>query len=176
MEIWDFSLIDSAKDNTENIRKRIEQEAAKLTQHTKGKVCAEFAVIYRSQTLDAVSNALSGFVKPIEKTAYSKSDDLKDASNLYQVLNYGFEIHNSVYKYRLFEVKIAPDYPIDMWVDSDVFLDELNQFRTMDLLEIQENKNKIVISNEADFLDCFRLIVNNRKVVHIISKLMSATE
>jgi len=176
MEIWDFSLIDSARDNTESLRKKIEEEAAKLTQHTKGKVCAEFAVIYRYRTLTAVSEALSEITKPVESTAYPHSNDLQDASSLYQVLNYGFEIHNDVYKYRLFEIRIAPDYPIEMWIDSDIFRDEINEFREMDLVEIQENRNMIVVSNEADFLVCFRLIVNNRKVVHIISRMMSTND
>lgn len=173
MDIWDFSQISSAKDHTESIQKLIVEEAEKLSKFTKGKVVAEFAIIQRYSGIKAMAEFVSSVAKPSEIISYPQSDDLKDANILYQIYNYGFEIHNDVYRFRLFEIKMSPDFPVEIWVDSDIFHDEVKSFKTMGI--VQESNSKIIVSNEADFVDCFQLMLNNRKVAYIVAKMIATS-
>lgn len=176
MSLWDFSDVQPLEENsTDSIKNLVKRECEALKKFSKNKVFAKFGKI------KSVSDALAGIEAIANVLQIGEIDDpdgvstssLDNANKLYGVTRYGFEIYNSHYKFRVFEVSITPTYPITLSLDSDIYGDEKNKLS--EYCGINEAEG-LVISSVEDFTACFEIIINNRKVKYIISRMIGMND
>ena len=170
MSIWNLENLPSANDDTAGVKKIIAEETQALKKFSVGHVYAKFGKI------KSISVAMAGFANIAERVVSGEIEDtdtrnLADANSLYQVTRYGFEIYNKTYRFRLFELDMSPNYPIRMKIDSDILKEEYNNLLVY--CSFDEKTSELVIDNENAFFDCFRIVINNHKVLYIIAKMMN---
>ncbi len=170
MSIWDFSKVKSIEDCSKYVKEVILSEAERLNEFTKGKVIAEFSQIQASNNpVRPAPTVLGVFADKIVN--YENASSLKDASKLYNDENFGFEIHNKSYKFRVFEIKISASFPMEIKIDSDIYTDEVENLRSIGA--VPSINNTISISSKDILVNSLACILNNRKVMYIISRMLS---
>lgn len=161
--LWDIPTDSSPVCTTGNIKGILEEQARYLESGTNGKVMTEFRAI------DDTSVEI-----PLPSRAFSITSSCtgaeQDANGLYQTQLYGFDIHNDFYRFRIFELKLSPLYPVSMSFDEGVLEDSEEKLRRH---AIKKGKfaNQYVIQSDEDFIKCLSVVLACRKVRFIIGKL-----
>lgn len=161
---------------TDNIHKIMDEQCNYLYQYTQGKVFAIFGEIKLDGSLIAVARAMSNMFRGVsgisgiqETVAEVSTKELIDANSMYYEKSYGFEICTEKYRFRLFELKLTPVYPVEIIVDEGICK---NIGTALGRIAISTQKiNGFIINDEAVFCDVLQKILQDKKVRYIISEL-----
>ena len=162
--------------STDNIFRIMEEQCKYLFQHTKGNIFAVFGEIKLDGSMFAVvrimSNVLKGVsgISGIEETiAESSTKKLIDASDMYFDKRYGFEVCTEKYRFRLFELRMTPIYPVEIIVDEGICK---NIGATLMKISVpMEKTNHFQINDEETFCNVLQNVLQDRKVRYIIEEL-----
>lgn len=163
--LWEDSREDDYV-TTENIKKICHAQINNLKKNTGDKIKGTFARVnnpYAAMTKVAKTLASS------EKLEDSESSAVKDANDLYDDPVYGFEIFNQTYRFRIFDIRLAPVYPVKIHLDEGVQNDIED--------EIYEYKNQDRIygysaNNDDEFIEILKAALNSKKVKYIRDQLL----
>ena len=161
---------------TDNISGIMEAQAKYLFAYTQGKVFAVFDEMKIdgswNDNISVMSNAMkviSGVVGFQQKVTRTSTDKLLDANLMYFDKRYGFEICTEKYRFRLFELRMKPIYPIEIIIDAGICENIKNE---LDKIAIpMEKSNQYILVDEECFCNVLQKILQNRKVHYIISEL-----
>lgn len=161
---------------TDNISGIMEAQAKYLFTYTQGKVFAVFDEMKidgsLSDNISVISNAMkviSGVVGFQQKVSKTSADELLDANSMYFDKRYGFEICTEKYRFRLFELRMKPIYPIEIIIDAGICENIKNE---LDKIAIpMEKSNQYILVDEECFCNVLQKILQDRKVHYIISEL-----
>ena len=161
---------------TDNISGIMEAQAKYLFTYTQGKVFAVFDEMKidgsLSDNISVMSNAMkviSGVVGFQQKVSKTSADELLDANSMYFDKRYGFEICTDKYRFRLFELRMKPIYPIEIIIDAGICENIKNE---LDKIAIpMEKSNQYILVDEECFCNVLQKILQDRKVHYIISEL-----
>ena len=161
---------------TDNISGLMEAQAKYLFTYTQGKVFAVFDEMKidgsLSDNISVMSNAMkviSGVVGFQQKVSKTSADELLDANSMYFDKRYGFEICTEKYRFRLFELRMKPIYPIEIIIDAGICENIKNE---LDKIAIpMEKSNQYILVDEECFCNVLQKILQDRKVHYIISEL-----
>lgn len=173
MGIWDFSNLEKDSFCTDEIVELIRSAVDELAEFTKGTVTAEFEVIENIPgSLSIMASTIAdSLVGERNKVSYQNSENLEDANALYKGVWYGFEIHNNTYKFRVFDIEIMPVFPVLIKIDEDIFDDEKHEL--IDRGYYNEDRKCLEIYSSSEFNYILKVVLNSRKVMTIISRLMA---
>lgn len=154
----------------------MEAQAKYLFTYTQGKVFAVFDEMKidgsLSDNISVMSNAMkviSGVVGFQQKVSKTSADELLDANSMYFDKRYGFEICTEKYRFRLFELRMKPIYPIEIIIDAGICENIKNE---LDKIAIpMEKSNQYILVDEECFCNVLQKILQDRKVHYIISEL-----
>lgn len=158
---------------TDNIYKIIRQQCDYLEQNTNGKVFGVFGEIKKESSLIPIISDASEMIKnssfknAMDETVdgYSISTRI-DAGDMYYEKEYGFEICTDTYRFRVFEIRMKPVFPIEMIVDEDVSRDLLKKGISVENIK----NNHYIIQDEEEFYQVFKHIIQDTKVQFIVAK------
>ena len=161
---------------TDNISGIMEAQAKYLFTYTQGKVFAVFDEMKidgsLSDNISVMPNAMkviSGVVGFQQKVSKTSADELLDANSMYFDKRYGFEICTEKYRFRLFELRMKPIYPIEIIIDAGICENIKNE---LDKIAIpMEKSNQYILVDEECFCNVLQKILQDRKVHYIISEL-----
>jgi 5S rRNA maturation endonuclease (ribonuclease M5) len=163
---------------TDSIQEIIEEQCKYLFQQTQGMIFGVFSEIKRADTVDIMAKSMSNIVKNIsgitnlQKTfEESTTNDLIDANDMYFDKCYGFEICTEKYRFRLFELRMTPIYPVEIIVDEGICNNIGNTLRQIAIPT--EKFNRFKISDEETFCKILQSILQDKKVRYIIAQLQN---
>ena len=166
---WRVSSINASTEATDNIKEILRQQAQYLKSDTNGKVMAKFSKI--ANVSASITDELPVMLNV--KTENEETKDLPDANTFYKPQYYGFEIYNSSYKFRIFELNLPPLYPVSMFLDEGVLEDAKAELRECSI-EKGAKKNEYVIKSDGEFIKSLKAILSGKKVTYIIYRLQQA--
>lgn len=166
--LWSIPSLEKPLETTNNIVEIMKQQAKYLKENTNGKVSGKFSRI-RDITagLEAFSAVLVNGISENEEIK-----DLEDANKLYKDLRYGFEIYNTTYKFRVFEMRLSPLYPVTTAIDEGIAEDTLQALQN-DCIEKETTSNQFVIRSDDELISFLRIIFSSKKVRYILYRLQS---
>lgn len=161
---------------TDNIHKIMAEQCNYLFQFTQGKIFAVFDEIKNDDSILTIAKYMSTMIKGIsgitvsqETVAELSTKNLIDANEMYFDKRYGFEICTEKYRFRLFELRITPIYPVKIIVDEGICK---NIGNTLSRISIPlEKANQFKINNEETFCNVLQAILQDKKVHYIIAEL-----
>ena len=166
---------------TDNIFKIMDDQCKYLFQYTKGNVFAVFGEIKLDGSMFAVAkimaNVLRGVsgISGIEETiAESSTKKLIDASDMYFFKRYGFEVCTEKYRFRLFELRVTPIYPVEIIVDEGICKNIGTTL--MNISVPMEKANHFQIGDEETFCNVLQNVLKDRKVRYIIEELQKRVQ
>lgn len=161
---------------TNNIHTIMENQCKYLFQYTKGRVFAVFGEIKIDGSILEVAKAMSNALKGVsgitgiqETVADSSTKNLIDANVMYFNKRMGFEICTEKYRFRLFELRMTPLYPIEIIVDEGI-CENIGNILARIAIPI-DKLNHFIISDEETFCDVLQEVLQDKKVHYIISEL-----
>lgn len=175
-----WGICDSSQDEliyTENIYEIMEEQCKYLFKYTKGKIFSVFGEIKIDGSMFTVAKNMSNLFKGIsgisglhETIDELSTSNLIDANSMYYDKHYGFEICTDKYRFRLFELRMTPVYPIEIIVDEGICK---NIGSTLSRITISSEKfNHFTIIDEEVFCNVLQEILQDTKVRYIINELL----
>ena len=176
--LWGNSLGKEKLDLTDSVVEIMKQQCQYLKQETNGKVLGKFSRIKKVTTPIApgVTAALGTLISrtgSVQVTEIMEEDDMvkrQDADILYREQKYGFEIYNNIYKFRIFEVSVAPVYPIKLLIDEEIE-EEISENLENDYWDSQPG-GYVQIRSERALLKCLKMIFSSKKVRFILYRML----
>lgn len=174
---WEISE-DSQDDllYTDNIYRIMDDQCKYLFQYTKGKIFAVFGEIKIDGSIFAVANAMSNIFKGVsgitglqETVAELSTKNMIDADAMYFDRRYGFEICTEKYRFRLFELRITPIYPVEITIDEGICKNIGNTLAKTAIP--MEKLNRFEINNDETFCNVLQAVLQDKKVRYIIGEL-----
>ena len=166
---------------TDSIYKIMDKQCAYLFQHTKGKIFAVFGELKIDGSLFTVAKSMSNIVKSIsgisvlqETIAESSTKNLIDANDMYFDKRYGFEICTEKYRFRLFELRMTPLYPVEIIIDEGICKNIENKLSSIAIP--MKKFNHFKISDEETFCNVLQAVLQDKKVHYIISELQKRVQ
>lgn len=166
---------------TDKIEKIMEDQCNSLYQLTQGRVFAVFGEIKVDGSLISVANAIaktlkgvSGIAEVTESIGEASTKSLIDVGDLYWNKRYGFEICTEKYRFRLFELEMAPVYPIQIIVDEGINSNIAHKLSQV--AKPAQKNNKYVVDDETIFCKVLQEILRDKKVRYIISELQKRVQ
>lgn len=161
---------------TNNIYVIMEEQSKYLFKCTQGKIFAVFNEIKIDGSMNAMIKVMSNVIKnisgiacPKESVEEASTKKLIDANTMYFDKCYGYEICTEKYRFRLFELRMTPIYPIEISVDEEICK---NIGSTLARIAIPMEKfNQFKINDEETFCKVLRTILQDKKVRYIIGEL-----
>ena len=169
MSFWFLDTVENIP-STDGIKRIISEASRELKEKTDGKIVARFGVIR------SVSDMIAGIVESAASFNSGVVDgtspnNLEDANSLYKSKLYGYELQNSTYRFRIFELKFMPVYPLTIRIDYDIYNSIKRRNFSSD--NTDDQTCEIIIENETDFKDVFSLVLSDQKVQFIIQRMMA---
>lgn len=174
---WGFN--DDQQDDlkyTNSIHRILDEQCKFLFQQTNGKIFGVFDEIKIDGSMIAVVKAMSNTIKNIsslttlqESVAESSTKNLIDANDMYFDKRYGFEICTEKYRFRLFELRMTPLYPVEILIDEGI-CKNIESTLTKRVTPM-EKFNQFKIPDEDTFCNVLQSILQDKKVRYIISEL-----
>lgn len=166
---------------TDNIPEIMDAQCKYLFQYTKGQIFAVFGEIKIDGSMLAIAKSMANIFKSVsgvnewhETIAESSTKNLIDASDMYFDKRYGFEICTEKYRFRLFELRITPLYPVEIIIDEGICKNIENTLSSIAISMEKFNHFKII--DEETFCDVLKVILQNKKVRYIISELQKRAQ
>lgn len=166
---------------TNNIYRIMEEQCKFLFQDTKGKVFAVFGEIEKNGSVKVLAEAIlnvykgiSGMPEVYESVGGISTKNLVDANEMYYDKRYGFEICTEKYRFRLFELRMTPIYPIEIIVEEGICKNIGNELSKVAIQGEDFNNFKIV--DEEVFCNVLRNILQDKKVHYIIAELQKRVQ
>lgn len=181
--LWGISSGDIQDElkRTDNIYRIIEEQCKYLFEETQGKVFAVFGEIEKNGSLNALTKAIlniyksiSGISEVYENIGETSTKNLIDANDMYYDKHYGFEICTEKYRFRLFELRMTPIYPIEITIDEGICKNISNALIKIAIQGEQFNNFKIV--DEETFYNVLQKVLQDRKVQYIIDELQKRVQ
>lgn len=179
---WEISE-DSQDDllYTDNIHKIMDAQCKYLFKYTKGKIFAIFGETKIDGSIFTVANTMSNIFKGVsgitglqETVANLSTKNMIDADAMYFDKRYGFEICTEKYRFRLFELRITPIYPVEITIDEGICK---NIGNTLAKTAIPMEKfNHFEINNEEIFCNVLQAVLHDKKVRYIIGELQKRVQ
>lgn len=158
---------------THNILKIMDAQCEYLSCLTHKKVSAVFGEIKQEGAIKNISNLLRNSMNEIsydyETIGDRPIDGLIDANSIYSEKKYGFEIYTEEYRFRLFELRMNPIYPVTIKIDEGICQSITEQVKNISLIQL--NNNSYQIENETEFCEILKMILQNKKVAYIVNEL-----
>lgn len=170
--LWNIPSKNPEINITDNIFTIMKQQCNYLKAATNNKISGKFCKIKRIDPLSTMAHVLHS-ISSKEVLQNNDTDNLKDANELYKSQKYGFEIYNTTYKFRIFEMIVDPIYPVHLIIDEGIvsnIADELFQYTKKENIE-----NCYLIESDYTLLDCLQLIFSSKKVQFILYKMQQST-
>ena len=171
--LWDIPSANEELNPTDNIYDIMKEQGQYLKENTNGKIFGKFSKIKKINPLSTMGVVLSAF-STREVLQNDDSNSLADANELYSNQKYGFEIYNSTYKFRVFEMIISPVYPAHIIIDEGITTnieDEIVSYS-----EKGKEANHYIINSDEELIGCLRLIFSSKKVKYLLYKLQQQAE
>ena len=166
--LWDIPSNEEPIDTTSNLTEILRQQSQHLKEKTNGKVLGKFSRIKDlTAGIEAISSAIARGTVENEETK-----QLEDANSLYRNQRYGYEIYNSTYKFRVFEIMLSPVYPVVVSVDEGV-LEDTRQELQIASIQKGENANQFFINSDNEFISFLKTILSSKKVRYILYRLQA---
>lgn len=153
---------------TENIYKIMNEQCDYLFKDTQGRVFAIFGEIKVDGSLIAMARAMSSMVKGVsgltglkETVAEVSTKELIDANSMYFDKSYGFEVCTEKYRFRLFELRMKPVYPIEIIVDEGICTNIGNALSRIAVPT--EKSNSFKIFDEAVFVMYYKRFCKTKR-------------
>lgn len=166
---------------TDNIHRIMDEQCKYLFQYTKGKIFAVFGEIKIdgsmftvAKSMSNIFNGISGISGLQETIAETSTKNLIDASDMYFDKRYGFEICTEKYRYRLFELRMTPLYPVEIIIDEGICKNIGNALASIAIP--MEKFNHFKISDEETFCNVLQAVLQDKKVRYIISELQKRVQ
>ena len=156
-DLWPDFFAETAEPN--DALEIIRHHAVTLEKKTNKKVKATFSKIsYRNE---AMIEALGHFASLAsnQELLENELNEKKDVNELYNKINYKFEIYNETYRFRVFVLEYRILYPIEIIVDEGIKSEISRSIKT-------------TIYNNAELTDCISSIFSSRKLKDIILQMM----
>lgn len=161
---------------TDNIHRIMEEQCKYLFQYTKGKIFAVFGEIKLDGSMAIMAKAVANLFKGVsgipslqESVGESSTKNLVDANVMYFDKNYGFEICTDKYRFRLFELRMTPIYPVEITVDEGICKNIGNTLAR--IATPMKESNHFEINDEETFCNVLQDILHDKKVRYIIGEL-----
>lgn len=163
---------DTEEETTDHIPEIMRAQEEYLSERTHGKVHAAFTELHIttsvSDQLASISAPFNAPRKTIRDPALQVAiEGLRDAGPLYRTRHYEFEIYTDIYRFRVFEMRSPPWYPVSIFVDEDVSHDIDSRYR----LGGDDAEGELVVGSDAALQAVLRQIFTCRKVVYIYGRL-----
>lgn len=166
---------------TDNIHKIMAEQCNYLFQYTQGKIFAVFgeikidgSIFTLAKSMSNIFKGVSGITELQETIAESSTKNLIDANEMYFDKRFGFEICTEKYRFRLFELRVTPIYPIEIIIDEGICK---NIRTTLARISIpMEKDNHFKINNEETFCNVLQAVLQDRKVRYIIGELQKRVQ
>lgn len=171
---------DSQKDlkYTDSISQIMEEQCKYLFQYTNGEIFGVFSEIKTEDSVALIAKNMSNLIKDIsgitnlkETIDESTTKNLIDANNIYIDKLYSFEICTEKYKFRLFELKMTPLYPVEIIIDEGICKNIGNAL--IRIATPMESFNHFKINDEEVFCNVLQNILQDKKVRYIIKQLQN---
>lgn len=169
--LWDIPTLNHNDNSTENVVILIKEQTDFLKQITNSKVYAKFGKI-KNVGLGHSIAAIALKTSDREIIEGENTDELEDANSLYKAQRYGFELYNSNYKFRIFELVLSPLYPIKLIADEGV----AQEIKENCLYTFSSSRNYIEIKSDEELIEYLKIIFTSRKVKFIIQKMLQQSE
>lgn len=161
---------------TEDIHKIMKEQCDYLYKDTQGRIFGIFGEIKLDGSLFVIARAMSNMFKGVsgltglqETVSEVSTKELIDANNMYFDKSYGFEICTEKYRFRLFELRMKPIYPIEIIVDEGICKNIGNALSKIAVPTEKSNCFKIV--DEEVFCDVLQRVLQDQKVRYIVNEL-----
>lgn len=166
---------------TDKIHRIMEEQCKYLFQDTKGKVFAVFGEIKTDGSMFVMAQNISNLFKGVsgitglqETVAELSTKNLINANTMYFDKRYGFEICTEKYRFRLFELRMTPIYPVEIIIDEGICK---NIGNTLARIAIPMEKfNHFKICDEKIFCDVLQSVLQDKKVHYIIGELQKRVQ
>lgn len=166
---------------TDNIYRIMEEQCKYLFNQTKGKIFGVFSEIKVDGSMFMVAKTMSNVFKGVsgipglqETVTETSTKNLIDADDMYFNKHYGFEIYTEKYRYRLFELRMTPIYPVEIIVDEGICE---NIGSTLARIAISMEKfNHFKINDEETFCNVLQCVLQDKKVRYIIGELQKRVQ
>lgn len=166
---------------TDNIYVIMEEQAKYLYQYTAGKVFAIFSEIDLDGSVNSMAKAVANIYKSIsgrsrlqETVSGLSTKKLIDANAMYFDKRYGFEICTEKYRFRLFELRMTPIYPVEIIIDEGICK---NIGNTLTRIAVPMEKfNHFKLNDEETFCNVLKHVLQDKKVHYIIGELQKRVQ
>lgn len=166
---------------TDNIHRIMEEQCKYLFQYTKGKIFAVFGEIKIDGSLFTVAKSMSNILKGVsginglqETIAETSTNNLIDANDMYFDKRYGFEVCTEKYRFRIFELRMTPLYPVEITIDEGICKNIGNTLASIAIS--MEKPNHFKINDEETFCNVLQAVLQDKKVRYIISELQKRVQ
>lgn len=166
---------------TDNIHRIMEEQCKYLFQYTKGKIFAVFGEIKIDGSLFTVAKSMSNILKGVsginglqETIAETSTNNLIDANDMYFDKRYGFEVCTEKYRFRIFELRMTPLYPVEITIDEGICKNTGNTLASIAIS--MEKPNHFKINDEETFCNVLQAVLQDKKVRYIISELQKRVQ
>lgn len=181
-DLWGNLNLSDNKETTANIHSIMNEQCMALKERTHNSVLAVFDIKKIEVINPLNSMALSNITPLIEALEpYStvkkesigniKFDSLENADSFYNVKEYGFAIYNNDYKFKVFDIKISPVYPVEMLIDEGILKNISDEI--CNYADYNEKNNCLKIQCESDFCSVLRMILQDKKLHFIIREMIN---
>ena len=171
--LWVIPRDEESIASTDNVIPLMREQCQFLKLNSNGKIFGKFdklKKLYAFETIAASLNATTN--KSI--LGDGETANLSDANSLYNDKNYGFEIYNATYRYRLFELKLSPVYPITISFDEGILDDTTDSILEYSTQGVRSNQ--FIVECDDNLMACFGAALESRKVRYILYKLQQGSD
>ena len=179
-------ILQSNDEKTDGIINIMNEQCRYLSEITNHKVMAVFGEINRT------NNYIQSVLKPLfdysflnRNSTYAvlqgkeyignvTTENKIDAGDMFYSKQYAFEIYTKTYRFRLFELRLTPAYPIDITIDEGVYNDideKLFNYKNQN-----GKNNSIIINSESEFCIVLKILFQNKKVKYVINQMLKRSE
>lgn len=161
---------------TDSIHRIMGEQSKYLLQNTSGKIFSVFgeiktdgSMLAMARTMGNVFKGISGITELHETVLESSTKDLIDANAMYFDKRYGFEICTDKYRFRLFELRMTPIFPVEIIIDEGICKNIVNKLAKIAIP--MEKFNYFKINDIETFCNLLQVVLQDRKVRYIIGEL-----
>lgn len=176
-DFWGFTNENQAPvQYTKEIFNIMEHQCKMLLKHTDNNVFGVFGEMNNDgsfvKALNIFATALkgaTGMAGTTETIDGMSTNELIDAGDMLHKQRYAFEICNETYRFRVFTILIAPIFPVEMFINADIYKSIARRIKG--IVKLDDTEERITIPNEDVFETVLQMILMDAKVHYIVTEL-----